>query len=78
MDIQLTDYENAALIVVLGMITNVLNHYDVDFFMPISMIDENMKRAHERDALLARKFYWKTSNIRKSDFENSTLMKSDY
>lgn len=50
MDIQLTDFENAALIVLLGMINNVINHFDLDFVMPISKIDENMERAHLRDA----------------------------
>jgi glutamate--cysteine ligase catalytic subunit len=52
MDIQLTDFENAALIIILGMINNVVNHFDLDFIMPISKIDENMERAHYKDALL--------------------------
>jgi glutamate--cysteine ligase catalytic subunit len=48
----MTDYENSAMIILLGLITNVLNHFDVDFMMPISKIDENMERAHKRDGLL--------------------------
>lgn len=48
----MTDYENSAMVILLGLITNVLNHFDVDFMMPISMIDENMERAHKRDGLL--------------------------
>jgi glutamate--cysteine ligase catalytic subunit len=52
MDIQMTDFENAAFIVLLGMINNVINHFDLDFIMPISKIDENMERAHYRDAIL--------------------------
>jgi glutamate--cysteine ligase catalytic subunit len=52
MDIQMTDYENSAFVILLGMITNVLNHFDVDFMMPISKIDENMDRAHARDGVL--------------------------
>lgn len=52
MDIQLTDFENAAMVILLGMITNVINSYDVNFIMPITMIDENMERAHKRDGLL--------------------------
>jgi glutamate--cysteine ligase catalytic subunit len=53
MDIQLTDYENSALIIILGMITNILNNFDIDFFMPISKIDINMERAHLKDAVTA-------------------------
>lgn len=52
MDIQLTDFENAALIVLLGQIVNLINHFDLDFIMPISLIDENMERAHFRDGLI--------------------------
>ena len=52
MDIQLTDFENSALIVLLGLIVNVINNFDVNFIMPVTMIDENMERAHKRDGLL--------------------------
>ena len=52
MDIQLTDFENTCLIVALGLIVNVINHYDVNFIIPITLADENMKRAHYRDAIL--------------------------
>ena len=51
MDIQLTDFENTCLIVLLGLITNVCNHLDVNFMLPISLADENMARAHKRDAI---------------------------
>ena len=52
MDIQLTDFENTCLIVALGLIVNVINHFDVDFIMPVTLVDENMERAHMRDAIL--------------------------
>ena len=59
MDIQLTDFENVALTVALSMIANVINTFDIDFILPISLIDENMKRAHTRNGLLNTKFWWK-------------------
>ncbi len=40
------------MIVALNMILNVINEYDVNFIMPISLIDENMERAGMRDGLL--------------------------
>jgi len=52
MDIQLTDTENSALTVMVGMIANIVNTFDLDFVMPVSKIDENMERAHLRDGLL--------------------------
>jgi len=68
MDIQLTDFENTCLIVIMGLITNVINHFNVDFIIPITMSDENMTRAHYRDALLNQKFWFKTNCL--SDPEN--------
>ena len=50
MDIQLTDFENAAVIVLLGMLVNVLNNNDVDPIIPISAVDLNFERAHLPDA----------------------------
>ena len=52
MDILLTDYENTAMTVMTGMIANIVCAFDLDFILPISLVDENMKRAHARDAVL--------------------------
>ena len=78
MDIQLTDYENTALIVALGMITNVLNNFDVDFFLPISLVDVNMERAHARDGLLTQKFFWKTNNLHSDSFDSNLLPETKF
>jgi len=78
LDIQITDFENAALTILLGMITNVINNFDVDFIMPISMIDENMDRAHKRDAILNEKFWFKTSNIKSDNYKTNILKETDY
>lgn len=79
MDIQLTDFENTCLIVTLGLITNVINHFNVDFIIPITMADENMKRAHFRNAIIDQKFWFKTNCLK--DLENyhqSDLAASNY
>ena len=55
----MTDFENSCLTVCVGLIANVVNTYDLDFILPISLVDENMKRAHDRDGLLSTKFWWK-------------------
>lgn len=61
MDIQLTDFENAALTVFMSMIVNVLNSFDVNFTLPITLVDENMKRVSKRNALLDLKFWFRTN-----------------
>ena len=79
MDIQLTDFENTCLIVMMGLLTNVINHFDVDFIIPISLCDENMRRAHLRDALLEQKFWFKTNYLRdKNNYTSNDLKENDY
>jgi hypothetical protein len=85
MDIQLTDFENSALTIMVGMIANVVNYFDIDFVLPISLVDENMLRAHEIDALTQTKFWWKTGGVRlnengrptKADLEKTDFLKSN-
>jgi glutamate--cysteine ligase catalytic subunit len=79
MDIQMSDFENSAIIVSLGMINNIINHFDLDFIMPISMIDENMERAHLKDAASAQKFWFKTNILPTGKcYRYNILEKSDY
>jgi glutamate--cysteine ligase catalytic subunit len=80
MDIQLTDFENTCLIVALGLIVNVINHFDVNFIIPITLADENMKRAHYRDGILKEKFWFNTASIKNfiplKDIEKYNYLKS--
>lgn len=78
MDIQLTDFENAAMTILLGLIVNVINNFDVDFIMPISMIDSNMDKAHLRDGLLKEKFWFKTSNIKDTNYKKTSLSETNW
>jgi glutamate--cysteine ligase catalytic subunit len=48
------------MIVLLLMLSNVINNFDVDFIVPISKVDENMERAHKMDALITQKFWVKS------------------
>lgn len=42
------------------------------------MADENMKRAHARDAILNTKFWFRTDVTRREDYQNSDLHTSDF
>ena len=51
----------------------------MDFVLPISLVDENMKRAHHRDALLHTKFWWKTDVLPKNKpYSVSDLQETDF
>jgi len=47
------------------MIVNVINNFDVEFAMPVTLIDENMDKAHKVDGLLNQKFWFKTNIVPK-------------
>ncbi|KAI4201872.1 MAG: hypothetical protein LQ350_002919 [Teloschistes chrysophthalmus] len=50
MEVQPTDFENAAFAVFVILLTRAVLAFDVDFYMPISMVEENMETAQGRDA----------------------------
>lgn len=58
-EIQMTDFENAAIVCFVVLLTRVILSYNLDFLIPISKVDENMQRAQRRDALRQEKFWFK-------------------
>ncbi len=59
MEIQITDFENAAFSVFLVLITRAILSFDLNFYIPIAKVTENMQTAHRRDAVLDHKFYFR-------------------
>nr|KAG5688040.1 hypothetical protein BaRGS_003586 [Batillaria attramentaria] len=59
METQLTDFENAAYTVFIVLLTRVILSYKLNFLIPISKVDENMKTAYKRDAAFEGKFYFR-------------------
>ncbi|KAI0164361.1 GCS-domain-containing protein [Hypoxylon sp. FL1284] len=59
MEIQVTDFENAAFAVFMVLITRAILSFDLNFYIPIAKVDENMETAHARDAVLDKKFYFR-------------------
>ncbi|KAL2020925.1 hypothetical protein VTK56DRAFT_7812 [Thermocarpiscus australiensis] len=66
MEIQITDFENAAFAVFMVLVTRVILSFDLNFYIPIKKVDENMETAHARDAVLTRKFYFRRNLFRAS------------
>lgn len=59
MEIQITDFENAAFSVFVVLITRAILSFDLNFYLPIPRTTENMETAHRRDAVLNDKFYFR-------------------
>uniref|UniRef100_A0A8C8EYL8 Glutamate--cysteine ligase n=1 Tax=Oncorhynchus tshawytscha TaxID=74940 RepID=A0A8C8EYL8_ONCTS len=59
MEVQLTDFENSAYVVFIVLLTRVILSYKLDFLIPLSKVDENMKVAQERNAVQEGMFYFR-------------------
>ncbi|ODQ63103.1 GCS-domain-containing protein [Nadsonia fulvescens var. elongata DSM 6958] len=66
MEVQLTDFENAAFSVFTVLLTRIIISYNLNLYMPLSMVDANMKTAHKRNAVIDEKFYFR-SNLANDD-----------
>lgn len=59
MEVQITDFENAAFSVFIVLLTRAILSFGLNFYLPISKVDENMKAAHHRNAVLEQKYYFR-------------------
>ncbi|KAF2005601.1 glutamate-cysteine ligase, partial [Amniculicola lignicola CBS 123094] len=59
MEIQITDFENAAFSVFIVLVTRAILSFDLNFYIPIQRVSENMETAHIRDAVNTEKFYFR-------------------
>ena len=50
MEMQLTDFENAAFTAFIALLTRVILALDLNLYIPLSRVDANMQRAHSRNA----------------------------
>lgn len=63
-EIQMTDFENAALVTLLYALTKhilqrrEMGKDDNNLLLPISLVDENMRRSAQRNAITLQKFWW--------------------
>ena len=67
MEISLTDFENAAYTIFTILITRVILAFDLTLYIPISNLDENMRRAHKMNSALKEKFYFRKDMAPKDD-----------
>ncbi|CAH1980035.1 unnamed protein product [Acanthoscelides obtectus] len=58
-EVQITDFENAAIVCFIVLMTRVILSYQLDFLIPISKVDENMQRAQKRNAAKVEKFWFR-------------------
>ncbi|KDQ21139.1 hypothetical protein BOTBODRAFT_25566 [Botryobasidium botryosum FD-172 SS1] len=59
MEVQITDFENAALSVFVILLSRAILSFDINFYIPMSKVDENMSRAQTRNAAREQKFWFR-------------------
>ncbi|KAJ9630102.1 glutamate--cysteine ligase [Knufia peltigerae] len=59
MEIQITDFENAAFSIFIVLVTRAILSFDLNFYIPIPRTTENMETAHARDAVMKEKFWFR-------------------
>ena len=59
MDIQLTDHENTAYSVFIVLLAKTISYFDLNFYIPISKVDENMQLCQKRDAVMSQQFWFR-------------------
>jgi glutamate--cysteine ligase catalytic subunit len=59
MEIQITDFENAAFSIFIVLITRAILSFNLNFYIPISKVSENMETAHIRDAVSTQNFWFR-------------------
>jgi len=69
MEVQPTDYENAAFTVFIVLLSRVLLSFDLNLYVPLSKNDDNMRTAHKREAVTKEKF-WFRSHMAVPDLED--------
>lgn len=77
MEVQLTDFENAAFCIFIVLITRAILSFNLNFYIPISKVDENMKNAQKRDAILSEKFYFRKNIFASNSMHDLGFMTMD-
>jgi len=63
MEIQITDFENAAFSIFIVLVTRAILSFDLNFYIPIPLTTANMETAHARNAVLDQKFHFRNDPL---------------
>ena len=58
-ELQFSDFENAATASFIVLLTRAILTYKWNLLIPISLVEQNMKRCLTQDAVLNQRFYWR-------------------
>jgi glutamate--cysteine ligase catalytic subunit len=56
MEVSMSDFKNAAFVIFVVLLSRAILFFDLNFYMPLSMVDRNFELAYKRDAVLKEEF----------------------
>ncbi len=77
MEAQLTAYENAAFTVFIGLVSRVILFFDLNLYMPMSKVNQNMRIAHSRMAASKGRFFFPKNVVPLSEECGPTAVSED-
>jgi hypothetical protein len=66
MEVGLSDFENSAFAVFIILLARAIREQALDLYMPLSLVDANMAKSHERDAATNEFFWFRTAHTHAS------------
>jgi len=79
LEVQLTDFENAAFALLVVLLAKSIIAHAHSFYVPMSLVHENMRRAQLKDAVLTQKFWFRRNALQSigSNAEVKPLLDDD-
>jgi len=63
LEVQLTDFENAAFALIVVLLARSIIAHAHSFYIPMTLVHENMRRAQLKDAVLTQKFWFRRNSL---------------
>lgn len=70
-ELQITDFENAAISCFVILLSRVILAYNLNLLIPISKLDDNMTKAAKRDSIRMEKFWFRKNVMREKEGNDS-------
>ncbi|KXS18037.1 GCS-domain-containing protein [Gonapodya prolifera JEL478] len=73
LELQMTDFENAAFSVFVVLLVRAVLGFGLNFYMPLSKVDENLQTAQKRDAAKSGRFWFRRNICANQDLLEDLL-----
>jgi len=77
-DIQINEFENAAIITFVLLYIEIIKNYDINFIIPLYLAEQNYENSLLMDAVSKTQFHWRTNSINEKKYKESNWEKYDY